>query len=69
MGTGKIELWWTISCGSVECETADVFTPTKYEKRAHARDKWLADGWQIERPDDAHEDSWWQCPRCLRREG
>ncbi len=66
MGTGRIDHWLTISCGS--CDATDSFAASRYQKRADAARKWERDGWRIERPDEQHKDAWWQCPACVRGE-
>lgn len=60
--------WKMMHCDSLGCEMVDTLQVARYQKATAPRDHWLADGWVIERPDDAHEDSWWQCPACLRGE-
>ena len=61
--------WKMMRCDSLGCDTVDTLQVARYQKTSVPRDHWLAKGWAIERPDDAHVESWWQCPKCLKGEG
>lgn len=65
MGTGRIDHWLTISCGTRDCDASDAFAAGRYQRRLDATRKWEREGWRIERPDEEHKDAWWSCPGCL----